>query len=312
MVTLRADFIGALKVDLYGTFFETYQRFDTMYDKIFEVVPSTGAYAQSFVTTGMGDLLERPEGDDIVFEKLGGGRMVIGKNRTFSKGIEITQETIEDSSEEVIRNLVTDKISIVAESYVRSKEKWAARFFNKGGIVLGDNIFNNTVAGITDPTGNLTYDGKPFFNLAGNPRSSLGGGTYFNGHALALSAANLQAVYTNMVGNANRDENDDFIDVKPTTLLIPPGLHFTAKPILESEKVLGSNNNDPNPVANLVNLMEWSYLTDADAWFLGVPKRGLKWTDRRKPVIDIYQNPINRNYLVTVDARWGAWMDNFR
>lgn len=314
MVSIRGDFTEAMKRNMYDWFFEKYDQVPTVHDKIFNVVDSKGAYAQSTVNTNLADLVEKPEADDIVFEHVGEGRIVVGKNRTFAKGIELSKEAVEDFPPERTANVLREYASQWGESVRRSKEKFAAKFFNNGGLTAGDPIFNNTISGVvTDPSGNLVYDGKPFFNLTGNARSSLNGtATYYNGHALALSSTNLPTVYQHMTTVTNRDENDEVVSVRPTILLIPPALRFTAKTLLESDRLPGGGNNDINVLQNLVQMVEWEYLTDTDAWFLGVPKKGINWSNRQEPVIDFYQDPRNKNYYATINARWGAWVDNWR
>lgn len=313
MVSIRGDQLDRIKADAYKVFFEAYDKVPTMHDKIFEVENSTGAYMQDNVLTGLGDLVKKPEGDDIVFERPGGGRVVIGKNNTFAKGIEFSQESIDDYGVEGVVNIMREYAKSWGDSLPRTKEKYAATFFNEGGKTAGHSIFNNSIPGkVIDPSGDLVYDGKPFFNLTGNARSSLNGGTYYNGHALALSDTNLKTVYTTMTSTAAYDENDERISVRPEVMLVPPGLKFTAENILQATGVLGSANNDVNTVRGIVTPMEWSYLTDTDAWFLGVPKKGLKWSNRQEAVIDFYQDPINKNYYATIVARWGAWVNNWR
>jgi len=313
MVSTRGNFTEGMKKNMYDWFFESYDTVPTVYDQIFNTGTSDGAYSQSTKNTQLGDLLEKPEGDDIIFEHVGEGRIVIGKNRTFAKGIELSKEAVEDFPASRTADILKEYAMQWGEAVRRSKEKFAAAFFNKGGYTAGDPIFNNTISGVvTDPSGNLVYDGKPFFTLTGNARSSLNGGTYFNSHALALSAPNLITVNTSHTSTNNRDENDEVISNRPDTMLIPPALAPTAKVVLESEKLPGGANNDVNVNRNLVKIVQWDYLTDTDAWFLGKAKQGLQWRDRQPAVIDFYQDSRNKNYYATVNARWGAWVSDWR
>jgi len=94
--------------------------------------------------------------------------------------------------------------------------------------------------------------------------------------------------------------------------LIPPALHFTAKNILESQNVIGSGNNDINATQNLVQPIEWHYLSDTDAWFLGAAGKGLVWQERKQPVIETTQDFKTGNYQIKITARWGARMENWR
>jgi phage major head subunit gpT-like protein len=110
----------------------------------------------------------------------------------------------------------------------------------------------------------------------------------------------------------NRNERGEIIQLIPDTLLIPPALHFTAKTLLESERQVGTAQNDKNVVQNLVSPVEWQYLTDTDAWILGQRQKGLKFYERKAPVIDFYQDEKDKKYYATIDTRFGAVVDNWR
>jgi hypothetical protein len=314
MVSIRGDQFQPILAELYTRLYEKYNRPETTYDKIFDVVQTKGAFTNDTTLTAVGDLVTKNEGDDIVFERPGGGRVVVGKNITKALGLEFTQEQVDDyGSVAGFTDIVAERAAQFGDSLIRTKEKFGADFMNKGGFTSGDPIFNNSVAGVViDPSGNLVYDGKPFFNLSGNLRSSLNGGTYYNGHALALSATNLQTVYTHMVSTSAFDETDERISIRPTTLYIHPALKFTAENILQANNIVGSANNDINPMRGIVSVIENPYLTDTDAWFLGTPKEGLKWANRQEPIIDFFQDPRNKNYCVTITCRFGAWVNNWR
>lgn len=312
MITWRGDFVDAMKKLAYDWFFETYDAIETKYDKIFDVKTSTGAYEVGGNLQGLGDLVEKPEGDDIVFEKVQQGRLKYAKMRTFAKGVEFTKEQVEDMPEWVAGQ-IQDYANTWGEAVRRTKEKFGANFFNFGGYTAGHDIFNGSVPGVvTDPSGDFVYDGKPFFALTGNERTSLNGGTYYNAVALALTAPNFQTVYNRMTLTNNRMENDERVAIKPTILLHNGALRFTAAPLFQSPLLPGGANNDINALQNIVTSMEWEYIDTATQWVLGVPKKGLVWYERQMPVINFYQDPKNKNYYATVDARWGATVTDWR
>lgn len=310
---VRAQWTEALTKDLYKYMFETYDQLPKVYPSLFEERNITSAYEKETSAIGMGKLSERKEGADIISSNPMEGFTVIGKARTFSDGFEITMEMDEDTPPEKIANFARSVAQTWAEGTVNTQETFAAQFFNYGGYTSGHDTFNNTITGvIDDASGDLCYDGKPFFNLSGNTRSSKGGGTYYNGTANALTVANIQTAYNLMTNTNNRNERDELISIKPNVLLHPPSLRFTAKSVLENEWVGGSANLDINVAKSLVQPIEWQYLTDTDAWFLGVAKKGLVWLNRRIPVIEYYRDPKSKKLFVTIDARWGAYVQNWR
>jgi len=313
MANERSGFPQLMTKNAYKYFFEMYDRHEPIYNKIFRVEQSTGAYDQTTTAIKASKLREKKEGSEIVLANAMEGFTVYGKNRTFASSYEFTLELVEDTPTDKVMNILREVAMGWGEGVVVSKEEFAANFFNKGGFTAGHDNFNNSITGvITDPTGDLCYDGKPFFNLVGNTRTSKGGTTYYNGLALALSSTNLQTAYNLMTNTNNRNENDEVVAIKPDVLLIPPALRFNAKNVLEAERIVGSANNDINATQNLVQPIEWQYLTDTDAWFLGVAGKGLVWQERKQPFIEAYQDPKTKNYYVTIDARWGARMENWR
>lgn len=307
----RNDFTEGMKKDMYDYFFETYDDVPTVYDQVFEESASDGAYEQSTSVIGLGELTETEESDPITYRKFGEGFTVYGKNRTFTDGFKISMEAVEDNRK--IDNVVKDAAQGWGRQVRISREKFFAKFFNNGGLTAGHDVFKNIIPGVlTQNVDGLLYDAKPFFNLSGNTRASKGGGTYYNGHALALTHANLKTVWNHMTTTTNRDEKDQVIAIMPNVILVPPALLFDARVILESMLLPGSGNNDKNVLANLVTPIPWHYLTDTDAWFLGVRQRGIKYLNRKEPVIDFYYDEDDKHYKANIVARWGAMIHNWR
>ena len=317
MPTLRNSFTEGLKADMYAYGFEAYDSIPTVYDKIFEVEGSDKAYTQSTTVIDAGALVEKPENEQITFENAMEGYTVYGKNRTFAKGIQFSFEAVEDMEPGKIANLVKNYAQTWAKSAQINKEEFAAKFFLYGGYTAGHDVFNNTITGvITDPTGDLCYDGKPFFNLSGNLRPLYPGATatHYNSIATALSDSALKTAYTLMTSTNNVDSRGRRISLQPDTLVVPSALKFTALNILGATNVVNSANNDLNTAQNLVsNLLEWQYLnSDTDCWFLLKAKFGLKFHNRMPLTFDFYQDEDTKAYKATAMARWGAHVYDWR
>ena len=313
-MAIRSQFTELMTRDMYGWFLERYDSFSPVYPQVFQVEQMISAYDKMTSGLGLGKLSERKEGDEIVASNLLEGFTVLCKARTFSDSYYMTMEFVEDTPVEKIANILKSYSATWGEGVVSTKEQFAANFFNKGGFTLGHEVFNNTITGVVDdPQGDLIYDGKPFFALTANNHPAKDGSTYYNSlGALSLSSANLQTAYNLMTVTNNRNERGEIISLYPNVLLIPPQLHFTAKTLLESELAPGGANNDKNAVQNLVTPLEWQYLTDIDGWFLGAKQKGLKFYERKSPVIDFYQDETSKKFYATIDTRFGATVDNFR
>jgi hypothetical protein len=313
-MAIRNEFTEGVIRDMYGYYLESYPTLPTVYSQVFEVKQMTGAFDKQTTAIGLGRLSERAEGDNIVASNIMEGYTVLIKARTFSDAFWVTMEFQEDMGREAIANAIRDFARTWTEGMIATKEQFAADFYNYGGFLLGKaSIFNNSVSGQTDAGGDLIYDGKPWFALTGNNHPAKNGSTYYNSlGALALSTANLQTAYTLYTSTNNRNERGEKIALKPDTLIIPPGLHFTANTLLETDRLVGGANNDKNPVQNLVKPIEWQYLTNAYGWFLSKVKSGKVFYERKAPVIDFFQDDFSKKYYATIDTRFGAGITNWR
>ena len=313
-MAFRSQFTELMTRDMYDWFLEVYDQLSAVYPLVFDVRPLTSAYDQSTAGIGLGQLSERTEGTNIIASNPLEGYTVIGKARTFSDSFSLSAEFVEDADPGKMANAMSDFAGTWAQGVVNSKENFASNFFNKGGFTAGHDVFNNNITGVvSDPENDLIYTGKPFFALTGNNHDAKDGSSYFNsGGALSLTATNLKTGYNRMTISNAFDERGEKIQLRPDTLLVPPNLRFTGKTILESDNVVGSANNDINDVQGIVSLLEWNYLTDTDGWFLGMKQKGLRFLERKAPVLDFFQDEKSKRFYATIDARWGAVVTDWR
>jgi len=317
MGVVRSQFTEGLKADMYAYGFEAYDSLPPVHEQIFEVIGSSKAYEQSTSVIRGNDLKEKAENEPILYSNPLEGYTIYGKNRTFADGVEFSMEMVEDMPSEKIANIVLEYARGWGLETIRAKEEFAAQFFNEGFKTAGHDCFSANITGVTpsDAPTALLYDGKPFFNLSNNTRGLYPGATaaYYNGFSSStLSETNLQTIYLHMVSTNNIDGQGKKINLMPNVLLIPSALRFTAKKLLETDRVVGSGNNDINTVQNLLTPIEWQYLTDTDAYFLGAQKRGMKFHNRKPLTFDFYQNDTNKSYRADVVVRWGAHVYDWR
>ena len=306
---LRNQFTEAMKQDLYGYFWEAYPDKPPKYESIFEVVNSEAAYEQFTSAIGLGELLEKPESEDIQADAPIESYTIVCKNRSFARMVRFSYETINDSKKG--GNLLATTVGDWGRMVPITKEKFYAKFFNNGAMTAGHDVFNNTISGVvTDPSGSVIYDSKPFFSTT---HASKIGTTYSNyNSATALTHTNLKTVYNQYTVTNNRDERDEIIDLMPNVMLIPPALKFTAQEILNSTLIPNSQDNTTNVLASIVQPMEWSYLTDTDGWFLGQLKQGLMATDRESVSLDFWKDETNKDYFASVFTRFGGCITQWR
>jgi phage major head subunit gpT-like protein len=262
MAETRPKWVNALDPTFRAIFNETERDFVPMYDKIFHVMNSTKAFEKDTALSGIGQLEEVAELGAIPYEDATPGWDVTYVHKKFGKGRMVSQEMIDDDK----INMIVKLPKSLANSKSRTKEQSAADIFNFG-FVAGGGGLAKFVSG----------DSQALFSTAHVNRQ--GNITQSNKITTALTQTSLQAVITAM--KKRKDSKGQIIGFMPDTLLVPTDLEFTARAILESTQVLGSNNNDINVVKGSLNLMVWPFLTSSTAWFvLDSKAHELNWFNR--------------------------------
>ena len=259
---------------------------------------------------GLGELLEKPEGEDMQTDTPIESYTIVCKNRSFGRIVRMSYETVADAQK--VGNMLQTTVGTWGRQLPITKEKFYAKFFNHGALTAGrDDPFDNTITGVvTDSSGDFIYDSLPLFDTAHPDKV---GNTYINyTETRALTAANIKTTYTTFTTTNNRDERGDIIDISPDTLLIPPALKFTADEILNSTLIPGSQDNDVNVLKSIVSPLQWHYLTDVDGWFLLKKKNGLMGTDRSDVTIDFWQDETSLDYFASIFTRFGGCSTNWR
>ena len=249
MAEVRPKWVNALDPTFRAIFHETENTFETMYDKIFHVMDSNKAFEKDTALSGIGQLEEVNELGAIPYEDATPGWDVTYVHRKFAKGRMVSQEMIDDEKFNMIQRLPKS----LATAKMRTYEQAAADVLNYGFTAGG--------GGLAQFTGG---DSLALFSTAHVNRD--GTVSQSNRITTALTQTSLQSVITAM--KTRRDSKNQIIHFTPDTLIVPPSLEFTARIILESTQVLGSNNNDVNPIKGSLNLVVWPYLTSTTAWFV--------------------------------------------
>ena len=289
-------------------FWENYDETPPMYEELFDVVPSTGAYEKFTSAIGLGELLEKPEGTDLQADSPMESYTIVCKNRSFGRVIRFSKESVDDSQK---GNLMQKTAGTWGRMVPYTKELFYAKFFNYGAYTAGHDVFNNKITDvIEDATGNLGYDSKPWFSTAHPDKV---GNTYAN-YTLtrALTHPNLKTTYLTYTSTNNRDERGHIVSLMPDTLLVPPALYFTAREILESTLIPDIFDNTKNVLSAIVQPMAWQFLEDADGWYLLKRKMGLMATSRESVTIDFWQDEMSKDYFTSIYERYGGAMTNWR
>ena len=267
------------------------------------------------------ELDEWNEGDPLNYTEPKQGYTIYGKLRFFRKGRKVSWHQRQITS--VVDELLS-QVKDWADAYVRTKNNLIRRMIEEGALTAGSPVFDQSVAGIVDPSGNFIYDGKPFFanDLSGS------GGTdnrhplkydptqlFTNYAALPLTYENLLTVYTNMKEN-KVDDYGRIITVRPDILLVPTALEVTARQLVEADFAPhdATTPSKPNPFKGVLKVVVWDELQHNDAWVL---------IDSRMGGIVVRENVEDIEMTVWIDnetkelrcdfiAKFGAYVRNWR
>jgi len=303
----RSEFTELMVQDMYDWILQDYTELSPVYQQVYKEVPSSAAYEKFTTAVGLGDMLEKPEGEDLRADVPLEAYTVVCKNRTFGRQTRMTKEMVEDAQK--VSNILRTTVGTWGESVVRSKDRWYAKLLYEGAVTAGDGIYNNTIPGVVDDaTGVKIYDSQTLFGSAhpdkvGNTYSNTAGST-------SLTHTNLKTYYDTYITTNAKDERGNEIENTPNTLLITPDNLFTARVILANTAIPGSVDNDINVLASIVNILVWPRLSGTNLWALCQLGVGNMATNRQGPEIDFYQDETSKDYFATINMRWGGcWTD---
>jgi len=309
MQGVRLDNPSLYTKDMYKVAYEVVDEADTMHDKLFKVITGVkGAGDKSTQLLGLGDLKRHTaEGEDIDFESPAEGWSYLVKYWTFSGGLSLSFEAVQDAVK--LGNFLKDLARTWQASSIHNKEEFGSGVFNNGGTLSGNYVFNGSHTNQSDSSGDLMYDSIPFFALSGNEYTHKGGGTYYNSVAgLAVSPGDFETVYVLHTATNNRSELDRPMKNKVDTLLTQVGADaLMAKRILLTTAGLpGTEIHDKNIYAGMADPMDWDYLTDTGAFYVGKRQSmDMQWHDRQKALIDFFEDKTNKGYKASFLERYG-------
>jgi len=130
----------------------------------------------------------------------------------------------------------------------------AFRNIGKQLAISGRNTLNNFVIGFLKDNPTI-YDGDTLFH-----------GNHNNLAGSALDESTLSAAIIAMRNQLSEAGNP--LNITPGYLVVPPELEFTAKKIVHSVLVPGSDYNDINPLQGIVEVITEPLLTDPDNWYV--------------------------------------------
>ena len=248
----RATFNKAVVPGLFAFMISGYKKQAALSDwkKICTVRPSKRAYEEAAYAAGLGLFPHKPEGEAITYDDLLQGPTKRWTAKTYSLGVKITEELIEDS---LYPDIPTEIRSLTTELGVSADETFA--------ILAWDMLNNGTVT-----TNHTTADALALFS---GSHLYVDNSTWSNllSPAADLSATALQTTIDNF--ETTKDESGRYQIIKAASIIVNPANAWKAKELLNSVYDPESANNAINALKERnLQLVVSPYYTDTDSFTL--------------------------------------------
>lgn len=281
---------------------------NSMVDKIFFMDTSKN-YAEKYTgETSLADFEDVGENGAYPKATMREGYAKVIEPTTWKSSFEVTQEMVEDAKFGKIRS----RAGIFAQSYARTREKFAADLLAGGvgsTITHGGKSYDTTSA-----------DGLPLFSAA-HPSVTGKGANQSNLFGNAFSVAVMDAVQCKMQEFCDDDGN--LLSVVPDTIILPnnPALIRSVLAAVNSEKDPESASNAINFQVGLWNVLVWRYLPKTiggKPYFIMMDSKlkengmCLPFVDRVKLTVKSDIDPNTDANVFRGRARFGAGFYNWR
>lgn len=280
------QFGDLLDIDFQKIFDDNFPQLDDMLPELYTFEPDNGRINMNFSqVSGYTDIPEFS--NTVTYQSATQGYDTTITPIEFASGVQVERRLF-DTDQYSIMNQKPAGIALAAQ---RTRQKHGARMFNNStsvdtkfynnseAVALVSNSHTTTVTSASTATG--------FDNLVTTALS-----------AVAVAAARIQM-------RGFRDASANRGDVEPDELLYPPDLYEIAFEIVESMGKVDQSTNNRNVHHGRYTIKEWSYLNDAnDWWMMDSRLRGasLKWFDS-VPVEFAFAEDMD-----TLIAKWRIYM----
>jgi Mu-like prophage major head subunit gpT len=300
MAMTRAQFAKLLQDGLNTVWGLEYKQYPEEWRRLYQVETSKKAFEEDQLVTGFGAAVVKGEGAGISFDEAQQGWTSRYQHETIALAFTITQEAVEDN---LYMTMGAKYAKALARSMQHTKEI-------KGAAIL-NNAFN---------AGFVGGDGK---SLLAIDHPLVGGGVQSNKLATPadIAEASLEDILIQI--RKTRDDRGIPIALRPTDLVIPPELEFTAIRLLESTLRPGLQAgataalNDVNAINRKSVFGKEpiiiTRLTDADAWFVKTDVNdGMKMFQRVAIATKMEEEFNTTNWKYRARERYSYGWSDFR
>lgn len=249
---ISSNFGALLAPGLRKIFFETYAEVPEQFSRVYKINKSTKAKETDYGLGAFGDWVERATNlSEVSYDTLTAGDERVYVHRAFTKGFMIERELYDDEQYRQINK------------FPAAMARAGRAFVEKEAVTPIKNGFLNATP---------IFDGKALFSNAHPLVDSSGVGD--NLVTGALTDTNLKIAMQCM--RETVDEAGNLINSSPKLLVVPPALEHTAKALMNSTQIVGSDYNDVNTVKGALDIVVWDYMGAAaggndTSWFIMDP-----------------------------------------
>lgn len=248
MTISRAQLLKELLPGLNALFGMEYKQYAPEHGEIYEAESSERSFEEETKLSGFSAAPVKNEGAAIVYDNAQEAWTARYNHETIALGFAITEEAMEDNLYDTLSRRYTKAL---ARAMAYTKQVKAAAILN--------NAFTSGTGG----------DGV-YLCSASHPLVNGGVNSNLLATPADLNETSLEAAVIQIA--AWTDERGLLIAAKPKKLVIPPALQFVAKRLLDTEKRVGTSDNDINALKSMGSIPGGytvnHWLTDTNAWFL--------------------------------------------
>lgn len=250
------DFGMLLEPKLRKVFYDTYNEVPEQYSKIYNVKTSKKAKETDYglgafrpwkkFGNSMSTIADADNMPTVEYQKIHPGLERTYIHEEYASGFMVERKFIDDEQYDVIMKLPKDHAR-------------AGRYKVEQDAV---SLFNDAL--VETPTATI-YDEEPLFshNHPLVETTEVKGDNLIEG---TLTAENLEKAL--LLAKKQKDEAGKLIVMNFDTIVVPPALENTARTLLQSTLVTGSDYNDINVLKGKLNIIVWDFLEKDDACFI--------------------------------------------
>ena len=265
MAISRAQLVKELEPGLNALFGLEYKSYANEHAEIFDTESSDRAFEEEVMLSGFANAAVKPEGGAVTFDNAQETYTARYTHETVALAFAITEEAIEDN---LYDRLASRYTKALARSMSNTKQIKSVNPLIQGLPSVASNQFTS------GDGSNLFATNHP--TIAGTVANTLGTQADLNETSLEQSVIDIAAM---------TDERGLRVAARPTKMIIPSALQFTAERLFKSQGRVGTADNDINAIKSMGSIPGGyrvnNFLTDTDAFYIitDVPN-GMKMFNR--------------------------------